>query len=176
MLADQYDIAPLKQLALDKIKDKACGWDAEFMRSQDAGMAQIISLAYGAFMVTKEIREAIINKILDLGTLSTKPVPGFLEDAIATHAKFAIDLVDAAQNRRTETTATTKLGESRVQCSGWGCTHEFLVQRSWDQETLIWCTRCGVNRPVKRFADVEDLEHERYYYDVSSSVNSDDDR
>ena len=144
LLADQYDIAPLKALSLAKIKTKAESWDANFMQRADDGVAEIVSLAYGAYDITFEIRETIIDKMLDLGILCKEPVHELLRDSISTHASFAIDLVVASEKRRKETAEPVVAAcEYHIQCPR--CSHVRGARRIWRVFEVVRCDTCDLS-------------------------------
>jgi len=145
LLADQYNIAPLKIVSLNKMKAKAKGWDVDFMQREDDGIVDIVSLVYDAYDITFEMRETIISKILDLGILSKQPVHELLRDSISAHANFAIDLVAASEERRRKATADALKAacEYHIQCHR--CSHVRGAQRVWKASDAVRCDTCNLS-------------------------------
>lgn len=108
ILADKYDIPPLKVLAIEYFKQAAT--EEAIYDDQSNSFCEAIRCAWDAPEVTKEIRSHVVEVMVEtdaMGVISKNPGSA-LDKVVREHADVAIDIAMALRARSSS-------GESNVQ-------------------------------------------------------------
>ena len=99
VLADQYDVTSLKNLAMKNCIAHIDNWNESFISTQLNAIVELVRTAYSACEVTRDISEAIVKKLVALEICMNQERLCKLQGALAEYPAFAIDLITSSAGK-----------------------------------------------------------------------------
>ena len=98
-IAKNYDIEPLRQVAIKKFQALAEGWDVAFFDKFPQSTAKLVQLAYEGFDATAEIRATLVGRMLAMSIEAGCNYTEKFSAIMLQSPEFAIDVASASVER-----------------------------------------------------------------------------
>jgi len=150
IMADQWGIDALKDLAYNKFEFDLAAWDLDFVKSEYKLVAETVEAAYDAGEATNKICKTLADKLVELGVFASEGCArSALINVNADYDDFGKDVIIAFGKRQGKNKSE---GEKRFSCPECYATFQTAMPSS---TRMYSCFCCGMEYSGTRWLQFE---------------------